>query len=392
MPVFIRATARQAIGFKGASIQDPLFGPVLAQAGLPGLSFNGAPDRAMPAPPHQMAEKFGVEGVDFVKDYVNVLFCPLFDADCDATCTESATCQPPVMTGFTRKVPANAWGSHGSFPEYSQVGQTASIFDSLTGLTLTLRSRGRQTRAVGDGSQLDFVPWQLAALPKRTENCAGDPAKGQQGIDCNAPLGQITVPLVPGLYSGWVYFGRDHMLEADFEALQGGQITVPYDPAERVTIERCEGNSWCDGEHSGFRMETEPETGAIISTHLHFQTSMRIGMQPTLLHPAGFNDAVVPVLSLEVQAGASSKIEGKLAQLQGMPGQLNLFVILTIVFNTLLVLMHAGCALRYFLKAKAADNTVEVLPRATPQTTSLPSMLTSQGAAGQQGKPATSGP
>merc|ERR1740138_241019 len=132
MPVFIRATVKEVLGFKNAAIHDPLIGPVLTALGMPGLHFNGAADREISAPPHRMASEFpGVTGIDYVNEYADPLYCQLFDPDCDAACTESATCTLSKRTGFTSKLPAGVWGSEGGFPEYSQAGQMTTVVESL---------------------------------------------------------------------------------------------------------------------------------------------------------------------------------------------------------------------------------------------------------------------
>jgi len=379
MPVFVRATVREALGFKGAYIHDPLLEPMLASLGLPGLHFNGALDRETWAPPHQMASTFpGVTGIDYIQEYANPLSCGLYDADCDASCTETSTCTLSTVSGFTSKLPASVWASEGGFPEYSQAGQMATFVDSMTGVMLTLKSEGRRERSVGD-TDLEYVKWKLTRLAApRLENCAGDLALGSRGIDCDAPRGQISVPIMPGLYVGWAYFGEDYMDSTDFEAMHAGQLQIPYDPADRVTIHKCSGSTWCDSAHSGFRFESEPETGAVIALGISTQLSLRIGLRPTLLHPSGFNDTLLPVLALQVDAGASVAAQAKLAQFQKWPGSLFLYMILGIVYAAMQIGFSSAClAFALIKRRRAANPTNEVIVSGHEDGASLPSMLTS---------------
>ena len=379
MPVFIRATVRQVLGYE-AGIPDPLFSSLVTQLGLPLLNFNAAVNREMQAPPHQMASRFGVEGVEFVKDYYVPQLCQMFDPDCSASCNETATCTLSYSTGFTAKLPPNAWGAAGGFPEYSQSGTVVDLWNSVSGTALKIRSRGRQTKDTGLGSKLDVVSWDMVSMPRRTENCAAVPALGSPGLDCSSPRGSVSVPLIAGIYTSWVYFGEDHMTTTDFNAWESaGQSASPYSPADRVNIVRCSGNPWCDSDHTRFRVESEPESGAIIGLELHLQFCLRIGTRPTLLHPSGFDDATVPVVSMHIYSPESAKVLDKMSQLQGVPGYFNLMLVSSIIGLAIAILCSIGGVIYPIRRARraAACNEVQVVPGPrSGAAEALPSMLT----------------
>jgi hypothetical protein len=160
------------------------------------------------------------------------------------------------------------------------------------------------------------------------------------------------------MYVSWALFDKDFMdTSADFDALHDGQYHIPYDPAERITIARCTDGEWCDGvSQESFYVNTEPETGMVYAFNTHFMISVRIGTRATLLHD--FSDALVPVATMHVRAVASSKILGKLAELQGSHGTLNMLVIFSVAGIVVSTLGFLGVVFFFLRKGSATEAKV----------------------------------
>jgi len=321
MPIFSKVVVQELLGWQGRTFTD-------AMTGAAGLSLFAMADLTKDATA-QVNSRFGAQGVQ----YTIGQHCGM-DVDCGTNfawgpCTETDVCKPSAASGYAMKIPGRAWGAEGGFQEFSKAGARTVLYQNFTEIPVLIESEGPTTGKYG-GEELETVSWHIASLFRRLENCNGSNPADSRGIDCDGPRNTVykPVPLGPGTPPVPIYISAERFsnsLFRDPEFMNAGQVASPFNPEDRVEILMCKGDAQlCDEVNRvSFQLETEPETGAMVSMTFASQLNFRIGRVASPIH--NVQDTLVPALVIQLSLSTSPKIREHLGKLQSAPALLDMF-------------------------------------------------------------------
>lgn len=267
------------------------------------------------------------------------------------------------MSGYSGSAfPGRLWGETEGFGGFADEGQAVTVIGPLP-MSVSFVSLGeREQQVTHEGSEhvLKYAEWRLASLHRRLENCGVDVAGDSPGIDFAGP--SSTVNMGPTLMNLPIYVSLplfDNSSASDLESMNAGQAAVPYHPGDRVEILRCEGSAWCDDRSAAkFRsyLQVEPEWGIVFEGWFTMQTNVRLGHgpAPSLLHP-NLQDVLVPVFLTKMGVALPSKHRAGLAQLQGAPDTLQLYLALSCCLGALLAGCGTCCSIFGLVQARKTE-------------------------------------
>jgi hypothetical protein len=193
---------------------------------------------------------------------VNDETCDVLKRDCGWTsafgsCKANDECTPYRERGYEgTKWPGQLWGDEEKGSKLLEVGKVLPVF--VTGLVLPFEVSAEKT-LTADAGDLTYLEMTLFNYEGKMENCDGK-GKGSPGIDCSSP--KYTSDLSPMLSAAPVYLTSPYFDVSAKAKSNTKTLESQYDPLDKVTISKCEGNAWCDDskKHEMFSM-VEPNSG-----------------------------------------------------------------------------------------------------------------------------------
>jgi hypothetical protein len=318
-PVFLSVQAKQLLAYQGGFVDPMTQMPVDMPAAL-------NIENPTNVEAQQMGSSYGEMGTGVFVMYNGFGTDCRVDADCcpggqcallssqDACAANPPTnCQP--LTYMYRAAGAIPGANFGKGSSNFPVGTKYDVMINGAHLEFQLVSEG--TEDIG-GKPLKYLEARMSKVWRRLENCDGT-GTDSPGFDCDGPLGTYNYGPQNGgtpLYAALPMF--DQSLQEDAAGQNAGQV-AGWDPASRVAMTYCSGNSWCDyNRPEKFRsyFKIEPETGKTYEVSLSGLFTQRIGASP---FQPNTQDAVVPLFLYQAQLGASQDLRKQLADLQAAP-------------------------------------------------------------------------
>lgn len=350
-PVFMQVTVAEALGFE-TSFTDPLTGR--SDLHFAALNSHGSPasDREGVFREAQMAKKFADKGTSYQIRYGGLAHDCRFDRDCTLStpapdsCTVSEACTPTEMHGYYGiAVPGRLWDEPGGF-DILKSGSQLRIFKSGLIVSTVFSDEKSLKLKEGDhaGAELKYFEQSLLGVHERNENCGGD-LPGSPGFDCDGPRHTATLSMIQGgapLYLSTPFFDNTQRFANDpsQQSLKFGPKS--YNPADKVVIEQCKDNTWCDKKDYTTYLRHESATGFAFEAQSCLQLNLRIGSVPSMLFPK-MADSTIPVWWRAEKILLPPKVLGDLYKLQAAPSELEGVMILVMIIGVFCLLIGLQC-------------------------------------------------
>lgn len=315
MPLFVRVTVSQVLGLNGSEIFDPLTSQ--------NASYKLLADSVAVPYEMQMASRFGAKGVAYRigKDCsVDPACKPNASSDVDS-CTVSDVCSPRSLDGYGSKIPGRAFGK--GFPQWTMVGAQVNFTVGPVPVPYSVvTTKSKQVMVGGEQKQaLEYVHFEPNGWLRQLRNCSGVNLPSAAGRDCSGPPSTLLVSRDKPLYLSAPFFNSSVFQQTT--SMNRGQVQVPFEPSDRVTMVPCVGSQWCeDKDRFKWFLNAEPETGMLFEARVVFQLNARIGMGKGMPSVFNVSEALVPIAWEVIEQSASSAQLAKLVQAQTAPAAL----------------------------------------------------------------------